>query len=154
MKEFVSAFRETEAEDNLAEARADRERRIERLVAEGWQREDAEKEIPEVTDRGLAVAFMLDGRRLLAYPPHEGQLIFMMAGLGRGQSKEQRLGAMVNVMMEALDEDDKDYFEGRLLTADPKERIGSEVLEQVFEYLTTEWFASDRPTKPSSGSAG
>lgn len=97
------------------------------------------------------VEFKLDDRVMRAYQPTDGQLTFMMAALGRGQSNDQRFAAIINIMMSALREEDQDYFEGRLLTRDPKKRLAVKKIEEIFEYLTEEWFA--RPTQPSSDSA-
>lgn len=97
------------------------------------------------------VAFKVDGRELRAYPPTDGQLAFMLAALGRGQTADQRFAAIINIMMSSLRDDDQDYLEGRLLSRDPKKRLKIEQVEQIFEYLTEEWFA--RPTQASSDSA-
>lgn len=97
------------------------------------------------------VEFKVDGRAMRAYTPSPGQLIFMMAALGRGQSNESRFAAIINIMMESLREDDAAYLEGRLLTRDRSKRLPPEKLEEIFEFLTEEWFA--RPTQPSSDSA-
>lgn len=95
--------------------------------------------------------FSVDGRTLRAYQPTEGQLTFMLAAMGRGQTTDQRFGAIINIMMEALRNDDKDYLESRLLARDPKQRLAVKTIENIFEYLMEEWFA--RPTQPSSDSA-
>ena len=97
------------------------------------------------------IEFKLDGRVMHAYPPTDGQLAFMLASLGRGQTDEGRFASMINVMLECLRDDDKDWFESRLLTRDPKKRIGAKTIEAVFEHLMEEWFA--RPTQPPSDSA-
>lgn len=98
------------------------------------------------------VEFKIDGRVLRAYQPTDGQLIFLLAATGRGQTSEQRFAAIINIMMESLRDEDQDYLESRLLTRDPKARLAPEKIEEIFEYLTEEWFA--RPTQPASGSAG
>lgn len=95
--------------------------------------------------------FMVDGRMLRAYPPHEGQLTFMMANMGRGQTDDSRFAAIVNIMINSLREDDQDYFESRLLTRDRTQRLSMKTVEGMFKYLMEEWFA--RPTQPSSDSA-
>lgn len=96
------------------------------------------------------IEFKLDGREMRAYPPTDGQLAFMLAALGRGQTNDQRFAGIINILMESLRDDDKDYLEARLLTRDPKRRLPMEKIEQIFEYLIEEWFG--RPTQPSSGS--
>lgn len=140
MKEFVTAVEEVIAED-------EREAKIAALIAEGKSREEAEAEVSEET----YVEFKLDDRVLRAYSPTEGQLTFMLAALGRGQSQDQRFAGIINIMMESLRDEDQDYLEGRLLTRDPKNRLPVKKIEEIFEYLIEEWFA--RPTQPSSGSA-
>jgi hypothetical protein len=111
----------------------------------------AVKEV-EATDSGEepSVEFTLDGREMVAYHPTPGQLIFMVAALGRGQSSDQRFSAILNIMYSCLRPEDRDYIEGRLLDRDPKTRLEPEVIEGIFEYLSEEWFA--RPTQPQSGS--
>ncbi len=97
------------------------------------------------------IEFKLDGRVLHSYPPLEGQMAFMLASLGRGQSTEQRFAAIINIMMSTLRNEDADYLEGRLLSRDPKDRLSIKTIEAIFESLIEEWFA--RPTQPSSDSA-
>jgi hypothetical protein len=139
MKEFILAV-EDEAADQ------EREDAIAALVAEGKTREQAEV----LVDRGAPTEFKIGDRVLRAYKPNETQLIFLLASLGRGQSKESRMASIVNVMLESLDGDDKDWFEERLLTADAKRRIHPKTIEAVFEYLTSEWF---REAVPADGTA-
>ena len=132
MKEFALAVND-EIEEN------EREDKIAALVAQGKTREEAEVEV----DRGVPVEFKIGDRVLKAYKPNETQLIFLLASLGRGQSKTSRMASIVNVMLESLDGDDKDWFEERLLSSSPTMRIAPKTIEGVFEYLTAEWFRSD-----------
>lgn len=97
------------------------------------------------------IPFKLDDREMRAYQPTDGQLIFMLAAMGRGQTSDQRFAAIMNILFESLRDDDRDYLESRLLTRDPNRRIPPEKIEEIFAYLTEEWFA--RPTQPSSDSA-
>lgn len=162
MKSFTSAvedvINEDEREAKIVEvietSKSERAAVIDRLVGEGKSRGEAEAEAPPVltredaeaeVDLGKPIEFELDGRTLHAYRPTEGQLAFMLAALGRGQTSDSRTAAIINVMMESLRDDDKDWFEARLLTKDPKKRLGVKTIEAVFEYLTEEWFA--RPTQ-------
>jgi hypothetical protein len=147
VKEFVTAVEDVVAEDERA---ARIKARVEALVAEGKTPGEAEKQANE-EEGGPFTEFTLDGRVLRAYQPHEGQLTFLMAALGRGQSQESRYASIINLMMEALRPEDQDYFESRLLTRDPKERLPIKKVEEIFEYLVEEWFG--RPTQPPSGSA-
>lgn len=139
MKEFISAVEDVEAEDA-------REAKIVALVEEGRTREEAEHEV----DDEQYVEFKVDDRVLRAYQPTDGQLAFMLAALGRGQSADQRFAAIINIMLASLRGEDQDYLEGRLLARGRKERLPIKQVEQIFEYLTEEWFA--RPTQPPSDS--
>lgn len=108
------------------------------------------------TDEGTPVEeqyieFMLDGREMRAYQPTDGQLAFMLAALGRGQRDDQRFAAILNIMFSSLRDEDADYLESRMLTRDPKERLPIEKIEEIFEFLTEEWFG--RPTQSPSDSA-
>lgn len=141
MKEFVTAFEDVVAEDEY-------EAKVKELVEQGKTREEAEEAVDST--EGI-VTFKIDDHVLKAYPPHEGQLTFMLAALGRGQSQDQRFAAIINIMMESLRAEDQDYFERRLLTRDRKDRLPMKQVEAIFEYLMEQWFA--RPTQPPSDSA-
>jgi len=97
------------------------------------------------------VEFKLDGRVMRAYQPTDGQLTFMLAALGRGQTSDQRFAGIVNIMMSSLRDEDQDYLESRLLSRDPKRRLPIKQVEAIFEHLVEEWFA--RPTQQPSDSA-
>jgi hypothetical protein len=140
LKEFITAVEDIEFED-------EREEKILALIEEGKTREEAENEV----DEEKPIPFILDGRELHAYPPTDGQLAFMMAALGRGQSADQRFAAIINIMLESLRDEDQDYLEGRLLTRNRKDRLSVKKIEEIFEFLTSEWFA--RPTNRQSDSA-
>lgn len=146
MKEFTTALEDLVSEE-------DYEAQVKALMDAGKTRDEAEAEVDKT--EGI-VTFKIDGRVMKAYPPHEGQLMFILASLGRGQSKESRFASITNIMMEALREDDQVYFEQRLLTRDRKDRLPVKQVEEIFEYLVGEWFGggegTDRPTEPSSES--
>ncbi len=91
------------------------------------------------------VAFKLDGREMHAYPPTDGQLAFMLAALGRGQTDDQRFAAIINIMLASLRDEDSDFLESRLLTRDPAKRLKIQQVEEIFEHLTEEWFRKDVP---------
>lgn len=97
------------------------------------------------------IEFKVDGRVLTAYRPTSGQLTFMLAALGRGQSNDQRFASIINIFMASLRGEDRDYLEERLLERDPSKRIRPNRLEEIFEYLIGEWFAD--PTQEQSDSA-
>lgn len=134
MKEFTTAVEDVVAED-------EREAKIAALVEQGKTRADAEAEV----DDNVPVEFSLDGRVMKAYKPTDGQLMFMLAAVGRGQTNDGRMSAIVNVMLNCLADEDQDYLESRLLERDPKRMIKPSTIEAIFEYLVEEWFA--RPTQ-------
>ena len=111
----------------------------------------AVEDIESDEDRGPAIEYEIDGRPMKAYRPHEGQLTFMLAALGRGQTDDQRYAAIVNIMMASHKGDDQDYLENRLLENDNTKRLRLKQLEEIFEYLISEWFAD--PTQERSDSA-
>lgn len=96
------------------------------------------------------IEFKVDDRVLHAFQPTDGQLTFMLASLGRGQSSESRFASIINIMMSSLRDEDADYLESRLLDRNPKNRLRVEQIEEIFEFLVEEWFGT--PTKEPSGS--
>lgn len=130
MKEFVTAVIDEKAVE-------EREAQITALVAAGKTREEAELEVDSVD----YTEFKLDGRTMRAYKPNSTTLAFMLATLGRGQTKDQRFGAIMNIMFEALRDDDKDHLESRMLTRGTNQ-IKMEQIEEIFEFLVEEWFAT------------
>lgn len=158
MKEFITAVEDIAAEDGRQERIdalvAKRQDQIDALVAEGNSPAAAEAVIraaaEEEVDKGIPVTFMLDKRKMTAFPPDEAQLALLLASLGRGQKKESRFAAILNIMFESLAEDDKDYLENRMLTSNKAEKISMKQIEGIFEYLVEEWF---RPSVPDGGTA-
>lgn len=127
-----------------ADALVERDAKIKELIAAGKTQSEAEAEADEDGD---FIAFMLDDRKMKAYAPTPGQLAFMIASMGRGQDKHTRFAGIFNILMACLDEEDQDHLEGRLLSRKRSERLELEQLEEIFEHLTTEWFAD--PTQGS-----
>lgn len=147
VKEFITAVEDVEAEDAreayLATRQAKITARVEALVAEGKPLAEATKQAEEENpdeEEEPYVEFSLDGRTLKAYYPTEGQLIFMMSAMGRGQTQSQRFTGIISVMLASLRGDDLDYFESRLLSGDKKTRLPMKTIEGVFEFLSEEWF--------------
>lgn len=98
------------------------------------------------------IEFKLDGQTIKSYPPTDGQLAFMMASMGRGQTSDGRFAAIVNILLESFDDEGREYVETRLLTRDDSRRLPVSQVNDIFEFLIEEWFG--RPTEPQSGSAG
>lgn len=140
MKEFITAVEEIEAEDEYGD-------KVRALIESGKSREEAET---EADNQFGVISFKMDGRVMKAFPPNDGQLAFMLAALGRGQTDESRMGSVLNIMLSSLRQQDADYIENRLL-AQGRNRLRIKTLEPIFEHLMEEWFA--RPTQPSSDSA-
>lgn len=136
IKEFEAATEEVEHEDYIAA-------RIAELVAEGVDADKAEEQAYNEDDEKKAVKFKLRERELTAYQPHDGQMAFLLANLGRGQTSDGRFAAIVNIMTECLRGSDKDYFESLLLTGDRKKRLRLKTLEGIFEHLTASWFQDE-----------
>lgn len=136
IKEFEAAVEEVEHDEKIAA-------RIAELVAEGKSPEEAEEQAYQEEDERKAVKFKLRGRELTAYQPRDGQMAFLLANLGRGQTSDGRFAAIVNIMTECLRGDDKDWFESLLLSGDRKTALGLKTVEGVFSFLTEKWFQDE-----------
>jgi len=149
MKEFSTAV---EAEIEEVEYEDAVKARTKELIDEGKEPEEAYRQAQaEVDDERGVIKFKIDDRTLRAFPLHEGQITFLMAATGRGKTDLQRGADITDLMLESLRDSDRDWFNSRLLTRDPKQRIPMKTIEAVFEYLVEEWFG--RPIQPSSDSA-
>lgn len=137
MKQFTTAVEEILTEE-------EREAKIKALIAAGKSEREAEV---EVGDADTYTEFMLDDRLIKAYTPTPAQLAFLLASMGRGQTKDRKFAGVMNVIMQSLDEDDQEHLENRLLSRKRGERLELEDLEKIFEYLVEEWFAT--PTQGS-----
>jgi hypothetical protein len=162
MKEFTTAIDEVLDAD---EATAKREERIGELYEQflratpfdgepGTAEEEehvsrlrrrAEEQVADEED-DPHVDFKLDGRVMRAYQPTDGQLAFMIAAMGRGQSNEQRFAGILNLLANTLRQEDQDYLDARLLSRDKKDKNLINQIEAIFEHLMEEWF-EDRPTQ-------
>jgi hypothetical protein len=147
LKEFVTAFEDVIAED-------DYEAKVKALVAQGKTREEAEESVD--SELGV-VSFKVDGRVLKANPPNDGQLVFLLAAMGRGQTDDSRFASIINIVLSSLREGDADYLESRLLNPSPKHRLPVKKVEEIFTYLAEEWFggkvsplASDSADSPQT----
>jgi hypothetical protein len=158
VKSFTTAAKSeqkaAERQEKIDTLVAERQDKIEALIAEGASREDAEakirKDAEKEVDFGKPIEFDVDGRTLRAYKPTNTQLIFLMASHGRGQTNTNRFASSVNMILECLEKEDRDYLDSLLLSRE--DGIDEELLEEIFEYLTEKWFGTDHPTPPSSGS--
>lgn len=141
MKQFTTAIEESISEDEAKVKAEEREAAIVALMAKDktLKREYAEAEV----DGESYVEFEIDGRVLRSYKPHDGQMIFMLASMGKGQQAAGRFAAIVNVMLESLRGDDNDYLTGRLLTSRREDRLPPKKIEEIFAFLVEEWFRAD-----------
>lgn len=140
MKEFITAVTETVAEDErAAKIKA---RTAELMEAnEGMTAAKAKKQATAEIDAEAEepfIEFKVDGRVLRAFNPTDGQLTFMLASLGRGQTQDQRFASIINIMLETLRDEDRDYMESRLLSRE--NRLPVKTVEEIFEHLTEQWF--------------
>lgn len=145
IRAFESAAEEVEHEDHIAARIAELLKTINEDGSPAFTPEEAEDKAYEEEDEKKAVHFTLREREMTAYQPHDGQMAFLLANLGRGQTSDGRFAAIVNIMTECLRGGDKDYFESLLLTGDRKKRLKLKTLEGIFEYLTEQWFRDDVP---------
>lgn len=136
IKQFEAAVEEVEHSEAI-------KARIAVLVEEGMTPERAEDKAYEEEERKKAVVFTLRGRKMTAFQPREGQMAFLLANLGRGQTSDGRFAAIVNVMTNSLRGDDKDFFESLLLEGDRRRALKLETVEGIFSYLTEQWFRDD-----------
>lgn len=113
--------------------------------------EDIEAEDAGTPEEDQYIEFELDGRQMRAFHPNDGQLAFLLAAMGRGQTSDQRFAGILNILFASLRPEDADYIESRMLSRDPKTRLPVAKIEEIFEYLAEEWFAT--PTQPASVSA-
>lgn len=90
----------------------------------------------------------IDGQKIPAYRPSDGQLAVLMASIGTGASEIDGVAGPMNFFGSLLDDEGRKYFTDRLL--DRKDPFGPEDLTKIMEALIEEW--GGRPTQPSSGS--
>lgn len=82
-----------------------------------------------------------------ALQPEEGQLlVFMADGMGRNSGLPEKTAAMVNFLVDNLDEESKAYIVGRLM--DRSDPFGAEQIKDIVFWLIEEW--GGRPTKQPS----
>lgn len=81
-----------------------------------------------------------------AYPPGDGQVAMMMAGMGRHTSNETRVAAIIDFLIGVLDEESHRYITDRLL--DRRDPFGLAEINEILHWLVEEW--GGRPTKSPS----
>jgi hypothetical protein len=123
MKEFDTAVRVAEREDEEQE---------DFLEWEIVERDDSGEEIRRVPCR--------------AFPPGDGQLAMMMAGLGRHTNDQTRVASIVDFFVGVMDEPTHTYVVDRLL--DRKDKFGLAEIDSILMWLVEEW--SGRPTERPS----
>lgn len=77
-----------------------------------------------------------------AQDPTEGQLVFLMSAMGRGQTGAQRVASVVNFLNAVLEPSSADYLAMRLLDRDAP--LPDEAIEEIFRAFAEDWFG--RPT--------
>lgn len=87
---------------------------------------------------------------ITAYEPDEGQFAVLMATTGRGTSDSDRIAGFINFFVNILEPRSADYITGRLLTPSFVDPFGIEEVEQIMDWLSTEW--TGNPTPESSAS--
>ena len=81
----------------------------------------------------------MDGRVLKFNPPTPGQLVLLTSSMGAGNTGARKMGTMLSIIVNALDEDDRDYIEGRLL-AGGKDGLQPDAVKWMVEKVTAHWF--------------
>ncbi len=81
----------------------------------------------------------MDGRVLTFNPPTTGQLVLLTTSMGAGNTGARKMGTMLNIIVNALDEDDRDYIEGRLL-AGGKDGLHPDAVKWLVGKVTAHWF--------------
>jgi len=115
--------------------------------------ETAIKEVVEADEDGLLpgdVEFKVDGQRLVAHQPSDGQIIYLMANTAKNSSMQQQVAGAINFFTAVLDEKSKPYVIDRLL--DYEDDFGIEQVQDIMEFLIEEW-SGGRPTKSPSASS-
>lgn len=79
----------------------------------------------------------------VAYKPAEGQVIMMMAGLGRHGTMADKVSSIINFLADTVDETTHAYLVSRLLNRN--DEFGLEQVQEILEALMEEW--GGRPTK-------
>lgn len=99
---------------------------------------------------GVGTPFEVDGFKMTAYKPDEGQFAMLMASVGRGSTDGDRIAGLINFLVNIIDTRGADHLQKRLLTPVWKDPFGIEEVEQIMEWLAEEW--TGNPTQEPSGS--
>lgn len=126
MKEFIAAVEDDELEE-------DEDKVVEFALVD---------RTPDGVNEDGSPKFKETKRVLKAHMPTTGQMTFLLATTGRGQSNQSRFAGIVNVMLSCLEPEDADYFEERLVARERHRRISMKQVEKIFEHLTVEWFGN------------
>jgi hypothetical protein len=102
----------------------------------------AVREVVEGEEAGL-IDFTVDGRKMIAHRPGDGQLAVLMAMTSRHSKDVEQIAGIINFFVDVLDDHDHHYIVDRLM--DRKDPFGVEEVTAILEYMVEEWTA--RPTK-------
>lgn len=97
-------------------------------------------------DTEAPMEFLLDGEKIRAYKPTEGQLAMLMASMGRHTTDQTKIAGIIDFFVAVLDEEGHQYVVSRLLSRD--DPLGIVQVQEVMEWMIEEW--TGRPTKPLS----
>jgi hypothetical protein len=95
----------------------------------------------------------MDGTRspeFKAYLPSPSQFAIAVSATGPRRDLATKLAAIVDFMVEVLDEEGQAYITNRLMTSDRKDPFGLDELTELMNWMVEEWTA--RPTGRPSGS--
>lgn len=101
-----------------------------------------------IEDQDAPLEFAIDGAKMVAYKPTDGQIAITMAAMSRHTSDQTKAAAAIDFFIAVLDEDSAAHITERLMTRE--DPFGLEEVQDILEFLVEEWIG--RPTQPPSGS--
>lgn len=99
-------------------------------------------------DPEAPIEFLLDGTKVKAFKPSDGQFAMFMASTARHTSDSEQVAGVINFFLGLLDRDGQQYVSAKLL--DREDPFGIHQVQEIMEWLAEEWAA--RPTQQPSGS--
>lgn len=108
------------------------------------QEVQAEKDpITFVVKRTDAEGAVVEERELVAHYPTDGQVMMLMASMGRHTGMSDKIAGFIDFFVEVLDDDGHQYIVSRLL--DREDEFGMSEVSDIMAYLMEEW--GGRPTR-------